>query len=310
MRARGVCAAGMCVLLVAGFAATALADGSRAGAFRLPGYGARAWAMAGAAVASVDDESAVYWNPAMLGVLKPRAAVGVSYVNLVEGSTAQMAQMAYARVFPSTQPGGVEVNRHAIGLLYTSLNLHIAGNKNYDENHIRLVYAFTPDRYITVAGGFEYFFSNSDVDGFDAAGTSVDGSVRLALTKNLNTGVMVRNAFSRYSFDDDLAFSKERTFVAGVAYHGLPYTTTELDLVREHTGLSRILIGAETDYLAGYLALRAGFAYLQSGESRGIPYMGFGLRGFRERFALHYNANFDSEEALGSTHRFSLSVTL
>jgi len=80
-------------LITAGFTESE-AGYSQGGAFKSSSYGARAWGMGGAGVASVCDEGAVYWNPAMMAML-PSNSIGLSYVNLVEGTTARQSQLAY-----------------------------------------------------------------------------------------------------------------------------------------------------------------------------------------------------------------------
>ena len=82
----------------------------------------------------------------------------------------------------------------------------------------------------------------------------------------------------------------------------------EGDMVYAHGGTSRWIAGAETDYMFGVLALRAGVAAIQTGESRTVPYYGMSV-GARWLF-IHYNANMDADNAFADTHRFTLSISL
>jgi hypothetical protein len=265
-------------------AASADADYSKGGAFRHPGYGARAWGMGGAAVATVDDESAVSWNPAMLSLLGSNQA-GASYVNLVSGVTARQSQVVYAHVLERGAPDdeGQTSARHVVGVMYTNLHLEIAG---------------------------DFLLSGSDVQGFDAVGSSVDFAARLMLTENVTVGAVARHAFSRYSYDDGLDYSLDRAFVLGASYSSIPYATLEADIVYDHGDVARTIGGLETDYLFDVIALRGGIASVDSGESRTVPHFGFGLRAPGGRFIVHYNANLDDEKAFEDTHRFSLSVSI
>ena len=301
---------GMAAVLVASaaWAALAHADASRGGAFRHPGYGARAWGMGGAAVATMDDEGAVYWNPAMLS-LAARNVAGASYINLVAGATARQSQIAYARVLAWGEEGdgGRRLGRHAVGAMYTNVHLGISGDYRYDENLLRMAYAYCPEQFVSFAIGAEVFVSSSDVGGFGAHGSTVDGAIRLALSRSLTLGLVVRDAFSRYSYADGRDFEKERAWVLGVAYAGVSVAVVEGDVVWENGGVARAVIGAESDDLFGVLALRAGLASLSSGQSRTVPYLGLGVR-VRGQFALHYNANLDDETAFEDTHRFTLSA--
>jgi hypothetical protein len=291
-------------------AAPSWAGYSKGGAFRTPGYGARAWGMGGAATVTVDDEGAVSWNPAMLSQLRGSAA-GASYVNLVAGATARQSQVAYARVLQGSEAGesGAVVARHAVGAMYTNLHLGLSGGDGYDENLLRLAYAYSPDYFVTFAIAGDFFVSTSDVSGFDAGGSSVDFAVRFMLTARVNVGVVARNAFSRYSYEDGVDFSRERAFVFAAGSDAIPYARVEGDVVFEHGDVGRVIGGFETDYLFDVLCLRAGAATIASGETRGVPYFGFGLRG-GERLRIDYNANIDDDKAFEDTHRFSLSVAI
>lgn len=297
------------LVIGAGCYLNAWAGYSEGGAFKSPAYGARAWGMGGAGVATVSDEGAVYWNPAMLSLL-PSNLAGASYINLVAGATARQSQLAYAHVLATSESDEARgtVARHAIGALYTNLMIDIQGGSGYDENTFRVAYAYTPDYFISFGVAGDVFFSTSDVPGFDAIGTSVDGALRLLLFEDLTLGLVVRNAFSRYSYDDGTDYRREREFVIGASTTAISQATIEGDLVFAHGDLSRVILGGETDYLLNRLALRAGFAVISAGESRNLPYLGFGVR--VDRFRLHYNANLDDETAFEDTHRFSLSFAI
>lgn len=297
----------LCIsLLVCFLAAPAVHGGySEGGAFRVPRYGARAWGMGGAAVATVNDESAVSWNPAMLGLLDADRA-GASFINLVPGQTARQSQIAYARAL-SREDGYA---RHAAGAMLTNLYLEIAGGESYTENILRLAYAFTPERVVSFGVAADVFLSRSDVDGFDALGSSVDFALRLGLTEHVTLGLVARDAFSRYSYDDGKDYEKSRAFVVGVGTDILPFASAEADLVFEHGDVGRALAGFESDYLFDILSLRAGAARIETGSGRTVPYFGFGVQAIRSRLQLHYNANLDEEKAFEDTHRFSLSVSI
>ncbi len=289
----------------------ARADYSEGGAFRLPGYGARAWGMGGAAIATVDDESAVSWNPAMLSLIGANTA-GASYINLIPGATARQSQVAYAHILQrATHDDGQQTyGRHVVGAMYTNLSLELAGGENYSENFVRLAYAYAPDYFVSFAIAGDLFFSDSDIPGFDALGSSVDFAARLTLTEHIRVAAVARNAFSRYSFDKGQDFRKQRAFVFGASTDALQHVTVEGNLVFDHGDLARTIGGFESDYFLNVLAIRAGYALLDSGESRGIPYFGFGLRAMNGRFLIHYNANLDDDKAFEDTHRFSLSVSI
>jgi len=297
-------------LLVTAFAGDAFAQASVGGAFRQPGYGARVWAMGGAGSATVGDESAIYWNPAMLALL-PKDAIGFSYVNLVPGTKAQQSQFAYAKILSSNgSDEGHRTTRHVIGILYTNLRLGINDDNRYTENLLRASYAFSPDHFITFGASMEGFFSSSSVDNFGALGTTVDAAIRLNLTRRTTVAVVARDLFSRYSYDDGRDFKKDRGFVLALGYHALRNLKLEGDAWWNYGKISRYILGAETDYLLGHLALRAGVASLRTVEPRTVPYAGIGVRLIKSHVNIHYTVNMDNEAALEDTHRFTLSILL
>lgn len=295
-----------------GSATDALAGYSLGGAFKSPGYGARAWGMGGAAVATVADESAVYWNPGMMAQA-PDNIVGAAYINLVPGTTARQSQLAYVHVrgWHDTGEDGLSVGRHAFGLMYTNLHLGIQTGESYDENVLRVAYSYAPDPLVSFAIAWDVFASSSGVEGFDSRGTSVDGAIRLQLTERTTVGMVARNAFSRYSYDDGTDYRREREFVLGLSSRAITHVAIEGDMVYAHGGPSRWILGAESDYMFGVLALRAGVAAITTGENRTVPYFGMSVGSrWPRRLAIHYNANMDTDNAFADTHRFTLSVSL
>lgn len=287
----------------------ARADYSEGGAFRATSFGARAWGMAGAAVATVDDEGAVYWNPAMMTYLQS-SRFGASYINLVSGLTAWQSQVAYARVLkpgPVTDDGR-QLARHAVGAIYTNVHLDLQGGSSYDENMLRLAYAFTPDYFVSIGAAFEVLTSSSEVSNFGSLGSSLDASARLLLTEHLRMGFVLRNIFSRVSYENGSDVKRQRSAVLGFAYDGYNFATIETDLVYDHGALGRAIVGAESKYILGHLALRGGLLLNNAGERRYIPHFGFGFR--FSHLLLHYNANLDHTRAFEDTHRFSLSLGL
>jgi len=283
---------------------------SRGGAFTTPGYGARAWGMGGAATLTVEDEGAVFWNPAMMGRFQARNLIGASYVNLVAGATARQSQLVYGRTLEAGTPGEGRkpFARHAVGALYSNVHFDIQGGVGYDEHTFRLAYAFTPDPFISFGIAGDLLISRSDVPDFDALGSSVDFALRAELLDGFSLGLVARNAFSQYRFNYGDQIVREREFVLAVAADAFPVVTAEGDIVWAHHDVARLTLGAETDYLFDRLALRAGLGFVRIGESRSVPYAGFGFRA--GAVTLHYNANFDQETALSDTHRFSVSVRL
>ena len=181
-------------------AAPCYAGFSVGGSFAAPGYGARAWGMGGATIASGADEESAYWNPAMLGVIDEHR-LGVSYSNLVPGTQAQQSYAAYAQPLkqgPVDEPG-LEFALHAIGVIYGNLSLELADGQSYSENTLRLSYAYTPLHFMSFGVSFVGLATTSDIDGFGGTGTALDASIRLAISRSMTFAAVLRNAFHQSS---------------------------------------------------------------------------------------------------------------
>ncbi|HXV13848.1 MAG TPA: hypothetical protein VEC56_06545 [Candidatus Krumholzibacteria bacterium] len=294
------------VALCAGLVpARARAESSPGGAFRLPAYGARGWGMAGAFVARVDDESAVDWNPAGLGIA-PRSA-GASYLQLIEGVSAGQSQIVFTMPL-SRERHENGAARHAAGAMFTNLSADVVGGESYSENYLRVAYALTPEPLVSFGLAATAFMSSSGVPGFDAWGTSFDISGMLSLSRAWSMALVARDAFSRYSYDDGRDYEKEPQYVVGLAWQRAKRFAVEGDVVRSYGGWSRASLGVESEYFLDHLALRGGIAWLSAGESRTVPSFGASVRALSNRLTLHYGATLDEEDAFGRTHRVSLAV--
>jgi hypothetical protein len=282
---------------------------SRGGAFIVPGYGARAWGMGGALVATGGDEAAVYWNPAFLACLQ-HECLGLSYVNLVPGTDAHQSLLAYARVIKASPAGDVdrEIARHAAGLMYGNLSLKLADGQAYSENIVRLAYAYTPDYFISFGFAASVMISRSDIQEFDAKGSAVDFGLRLQLLDNLAFGFVARDAASRISYSDGHDETLHRRFTTALAYSLLERFRMESATVFAHGSVSRTTLGAEYNFFDSVVSLRGALSLLTAGEDRLIPHFGLGFK--IRRLFIYYNADFDSQEAFEDTHRFSLSFQL
>ncbi|MCI0452225.1 MAG: hypothetical protein L0Z51_07520 [Candidatus Latescibacteria bacterium] len=292
-------------LLIALSPARARAESSPGGAFRLPAYGARGWGMGGAFIVRVDDESAVDWNPAGLGVA-PRTA-GASYLQLVEGVPAGQSQIVFT--MPLTRDRHENgAARHAVGAMFTNLSTDVVGGESYTENYLRLAYALTPEPLVSFGLSATGFMSSSGVPGFDAWGTSFDFSGTLSLSRAWSMALVARDVFSRYSYDDARDYEKEPQYVLGLAWERPSWFAVEGNVVRSYGAWSRASLGVESEYFLSHLALRGGIAWLSAGETRAVPSFGASVRALSNRLTLHYGATLDEDDAFGRTHRISLAV--
>ncbi len=283
------------------------ADGSSGGVFLFDGFGARGWGSGGAAVAHVDGADAVAWNPAMLATLE-RRDVAAGTAALVEGLGARRTQLAWARPISRNAVDDGRTARHAAGAMLSALRLDAAGDVGYGEYGLRLAWAFTPDPFFTLGVAFDAMVVRSDLDVFDARGTSIDVGVRMELTRSVTAAAVLRGAFSRISFDDGRDQERERVVDMGLAWRRERLGVIEADASAAWGGVARVALGAESRPLAGVLSLRAGYARIRTGETRGVTWAGLGVRVPAHAWRLDWAASFDGE-AFGTTHRFALAAS-
>jgi hypothetical protein len=285
------------------------AEFSTGGSFAAPGYGARAWGMGGATVAFGSDEGAIFWNPALLSQLDNNR-LGLSYVDLIPGTDAQQSYLAYAHILKRGVPDepSLQFARHSVGALYGNLRLELSDGQKYNENMLRLAYAYSPEYFITFAASFNVLLTSSDVESFGGSGSSFDIGFRMVMTKHMTLGLVLRNAASQLEFDDGTNYSLPRSLTLGIAYRLLQHTTVEGDAVAKFGSISKFVVGAESWLFSGVLALRGGVSAMTAGENRNIPHLGIGVR--LQRLSVDYNADFDNEESFEDRHRFSLGIAL
>jgi hypothetical protein len=273
--------------------------------FNLPRYGARAWGMAGAAIARIDDESAIDWNPA--GIAESVRGAGASAVELVPDAFLTQAQAAFVMPIGHSRNLETGVARHAAGAMYSNLSADVGAGETYSENHLRIAYAYSPQPVITFGLSGRFAFARTGVEDFDAWGTSVDMAMKLRLTPAWSIAVVGRDLFSRYTFKDGHDDHIDSEYVAGIG-HRLPGAVDlEANVAYLHDGWLHTMVGAETPYYFGRVALRSGIAILSAGEGRERYGFGVSVRALNQ-VNLHYAACVDDEDAFGTTHRFSLGV--
>ena len=283
----------------------ALAGYSVGGSFLAPGYGARAWAMAGAATAVGSNESAVYWNPALLSLL-PENRVGASVSSIVPGTDSRQAYLAWGQVLKRVEAhDGYKYARHAAGLIFGNTSLELSDGQKYTENTVRLAYAWSPRIFLSFGVGFAGLVSTSDVSGFHSNGTAIDFGVRTTLLPRIVAAFVARNALSNVEFDDGVTYSLPRSYTLALAVLLGQNIVVEGDVVGTHGAISDLKLGGEYS-LRDRLWLRGGVAARTSGESRLVPHGGFGVR--LSRLYLDYNADLDSDSSFDTTHRVSLAV--
>lgn len=288
-------------------AGPASAGYSTGGAFNAPGYGARQWGMGGAGIAHAADEGSIYWNPAMLSLMTTNR-IGFSYIDLIEGTDAQQTYIAWAHILsrgPEHEPG-YGYNKHTVGVIYSNLGLTLADDQSYSENVMRFAYTYAPRYFFSLGASVGVLFSSSDVNRFGSKGTTLDFGGRLAILPGTTIAFSARNAMSQVNYEDDINLSLPRVVTLAVAYKDTRGVSLEGDLIIAHEQINRLVVGGEGIFFERILQLRGGLAAFNTGAVRMVPYAGLGIELYNIR--IDYNANFDSEDALGKTHRFGLGI--
>jgi len=292
------------LLVVAG--TSARADYSEGGGFNSAGYGARAWGMGGAAIATAADEGAVYWNPALLSIVGENRA-GFTYTDLIAGVAASRSHIAAVfalRTGPEDEPG-LKFAYHTVGVMFSNLSLDLTGGAGYNENTLSLAYALAPQYFVSIGATFNFMLSSSDVEGFGSNGSSFDLGMRLRLAKRTTVALVARNVLSQVDFEDNASLTLPRAYTLGLAYR-LWIFTGEADAEASNGGLSRYSLGAEARMFKNSISLRTGVQVKSAGENRMIQYYGFGVRA--GLLSLDYNAEFDAAEAFGEIQRISMAI--
>lgn len=202
------------------------------------GVGGRAMAMGGAGAAIVEDATALYWNPARLGLLKKREAAGAH------------AELTSARVVFAgwTQPeadGGA-----GLGLVYRDAPGR--PNKDLETSDAVFTLAYAKKEADDGNAGAAFKYVRSRVPGQDAHTVAVDMGISRG-EEGRTTALVVRNMGPRLNYGS-LHKDLPLTIVAGLGYDkatisaGLDYE------YRPRTGAHDVGAGLEWELFAGLFA--------------------------------------------------------
>lgn len=269
-------AAALAAILWAAVSVRAEGVGTTGANFLKVGVGARSLAMAGAAVSTVDDANAIYWNPARLAGLD-KTSVTATYASLFEDQSQGFLGVA----LPMKNLGvfGVGVDYLTVGEIEKRAGDSESpdGTFNNQESALSLSYGRQGvlGKNLDLGGNFKLIRQSLDTKNESAYALDLGAAYRM--TKTLTAGITVQNIGSKLGPDplpllvkagaDGRLFSDRLT----VALDGDAWIKDE-----RYTGS----FGTEF-WLAKPLALRAGYRFGQGsthlGGATGLS-VGFGFR--------------------------------
>ena len=285
------------------------------------GMGARPIALGGAYTALADDASAIFTNPAGLGLQKDYSFVSMS-TQLLTCVDYKLAGFAYPTKYGTFGIGYVGVSSPAGNHIYTSGGITIEGGPIYYSNSmILLSYGCGLNRQLSLGTNLKILAQgfSGDIDGApSASGTELDLGAMYKLNNSLTFGATLQNIYGMLT-DGSINWStgeKEKLptlLKLGCSYRALDNVLLNLDSTSA-LGTERNLVfngGAEWQVVDA-LALRAGFDQKNESVSDGTAgvstrlALGVGLTWttFRFDYAFRYDPEFNDL----STHYFSFSI--
>jgi hypothetical protein len=285
------------------------------------GMGARPIALGGAYTALADDASAIFTNPAGLGLQKDYSFVSMS-TQLLTCVDYKLAGFAYPTRYGTFGIGYVGVSSPAGNHIYTSGGITIEGGPIYYSNSmILLSYGCGLNRQLSLGTNLKILAQgfSGDIDGApSASGTELDLGAMYKLNNSLTFGATLQNIYGMLT-DGSINWStgeKEKLptlLKLGCSYRALDNVLLNLDSTSA-PGTERNLVfngGAEWQVVEA-LALRAGFDQKNESVSDGTAgvstrlALGVGLTWttFRFDYAFRYDPEFNDL----STHYFSFSI--
>lgn len=267
------------------------------------GVGARATAMGEAFVASSDDASGIYWNPAGSAWIENRQA-HFSHNSWIQGINHNVASLT----FPTA------VGSFGIGLLLNNVegferrtiaSEEPTGTFSAHDFSFALNYSRKVMDNLSVGANFKFFNEKIYVE--DASGYMVDLGARYVTPVS---GLVVAGALQNLGFTTEMLEEKitlPQTVRLGAAY-ALPFAALKdkallaADYVQIFDDASHINLGVEV-LPVEVISLRSGYQ------------TGFDDKGLTAGFGLHINwldidyAYVPFGHDLGDSHRFSLTTT-
>lgn len=295
--------------------------------FDLP-VGARAMAMGGAYVATVDDPFALYWNPAALeNVL--HTGIGLYYSNLPAGTNYNYIALTY----PSLFLGTISLGYLGIGtgdIQMSDVDASQLGPEDYGRSLFMLGYGYRvfdwmslgttlkierakfpayPDDFTGETGNLSESAFGADV------GVLFTPTFDNLYLRNISIGVNLHNTVQRSIRAEEVREDSPRTLRAGISKkiplnYSSDYITIAFDISRnDKTGTvpTHYHLGFEYAYLGSFMA-RVGYDRRGSNVGGNGPTYGIGIKQFG--LSLDYSFWSGGYDQLDNSHRVSLVYEL
>jgi hypothetical protein len=281
-------------------------DGGTQSVFAL-GAGNRALGMGGAFVATTDDASAMFWNPAGLGHVSRMELQAAQTGDLSFGASEVYASFA----IPSWRWGalGMSFRRFGVGGIESRDERNaVAGDDLSDEEiEMALGYGRRVAQFWSVGAAVK--LQKQSLAGFSATGLGLDlgltvepfraAGVVAPWAEGWTLAFAVRNAVEPAIRLDVENVTDPTSIRTGLAYSvplwAFDQMVAELDVEKPHDAGARIRIGAEYGY--------RGAAAVRVGMRNGLLTAGTGLHWH------HYSVDYAYEDApLAATHRVGITV--
>ncbi len=277
--------------------ARAKSDAGRESVFSV-GVGGRALGMGGGFTSLADDATAVYYNPAGLGLVKYQELTFM-HMDLFEGTKYNFGSW----VHPVNQKFGIGVGYMWIGAdeLIKVQNFIPIGSFNYSQSQLLFSIGGSPSRHVSIGATAKAV--NQEIDNESDWAIGLDAGAIVNAHEHVKLGLIVRDAITP---NLKLNSSEEPTptsVTGGIALNQIPLSkrtkfTASFELEKTEDRSEKIHTGGELLFDNTY-AIRGG--YDRDNVSLGV---GYAYRMFSLDYAYKLMDNIDN------SHRISLSVKL
>ncbi len=265
--------------------------------------------MGRACVALARGDAAARWNPARLPYQDSRS-VTVAHGDVIEDFSSGLTTISTAFHWggePTDEYGMGTSARWAVGAFVSYFGLdEVAGSAGWSETAVSGVVSRTMWEFAAVGVAMRYLNVSSDIEDGGADGYSADLAISLDTTDRTRAALVVRNVLSSLEWSGGRDEMIQAAVDLAFSYTYGTYGAAEIGFCLDTDGVATASAGAEARLADGALLLWGGLRRINDDSPRHIPSMGVGVpvRGV----VVGYGASFDSEDALGTTQRFSVSA--
>ena len=270
-----------------------------AGAFASLPVSVRGAGMGGAYAAVATRSGAAYHNPAWMGFAETRSA-GISYADLSSLGLVRNVYLDYVQ--PDRGFG-------ASGLYWNWRGTDVEGpggigELGYAENTFCYAIGKRIGQYVAVGVALKGYIISTDIEDAGGKGGGLDLALYAEPDPFTTVALVVRNAFSRISWDTGLSDNLPVEIEIGVSYLILDELLAACELRFERGDYASFAIGGEYAILPEVFFVRGG---LTRRFDRTSPAFGLGFN--HSSFRVDYAAEIDSGHAgLGTTHRGGMNL--